>query len=111
VGYGLAVRLLLYLALLVIAGLFGYRLGRRVPSQGTFHEPTRGAPEIVLPVEPTVTATSDRRQVVEAAQELGRWLESAGDAPDEISPATWDRIAEASSRIAAAASRLSTRRN
>jgi hypothetical protein len=105
------VHLLLYLALLVIAGLLGYRLGRRVPSQVTLYEHPRNAPEIVVPVEPTATATTDRRQVVEAAQELGRWLESAGNAPDEISPATWDRIAEASSRIAAAAGRLSTRRS
>jgi len=98
-------RLLIFLVLLVGIGLLGYRLGRRRPSLVSAYPPLR-PPEIVVHED---NPSDDRREVAQAAQELSRWLESAGGARDEVSPATWERIADASSRIAAAAGRLSAR--
>jgi len=36
---------------------------------------------------------------------------AARNAPDDVSPTTWDRIAEAASRVGLAAGRLSTRQS
>lgn len=95
---------LVFLALLVGAGLLGYQLGRRDRSPVRLYEPPRKKPAVVVPLHPT----DARRELAEAAQELGRWMETASKAPEEVSPGTWDRIADASSRIARAAGRLST---
>jgi uncharacterized alpha-E superfamily protein len=96
----------LILLLLVGAGLLGYTLGRR---RSPVIRVAERPPGQVVELRAGRTPAADRSEVAEAAQELSRWLESAGQARDRVSPATWERIAEASARIAAAAGRLAAR--
>jgi hypothetical protein len=98
----------LILLLLAGAALLGYLLGR---GRGAPIRIVERPPGKVVRLRTGRTVTDDRREVAEAAQDLGRWLESAGSAKDRVSPATWERIADASSRIAAAAGRLSAHGN